>query len=722
MSTADPESGQLIAWRGRALEQQLPEAAFPAGSGAPSLVYLCATMLIAAAAIFGFAVYDRGGVPRAVQDSQRDVVSEVARTMNISATRAGTDLDRVIDGLRKPPVPADAALLSKVVSDRVTWSGAAILQTATRQSVAANGVVIPPEVLPNPLPAEATVAVLTADGPALLKIAALDGQRTLVALEPLLMRNLRLNPSARHGVFMITPDGAATLMQGVSAVDSAHLSQVLAGLAGSQRSQSHAVMVKEWPDRQLVVSSAPIGDTGIVVVSVIVAGVTGGTSLRHGVVLGASLLLVAFLAFLLMRAFLVAPVRMLLAQAKADACGVFTATRRTLRTREAFRIAQALAVVSGAGLRGKRWRPSTMQGLALAALVALAWPAVAIGTTVRAPQPKLPEQLFYDEESRAEAVGNVFANALDAGQQTVDRVALGNAKADPAKYGSILEKGLADEYRFRGMYLVDRTGAVVKSAGRKSLRSPQPVPGEAGVRIDPQVRRLPVIYAFRLLDSGYSVVGEFDIDYLLGVMRRNDGRARVVDSQLRTVLDSTGYQAFQPLSGDAVRAVAIDALAGGTVRGQRTTGGQPTLLAAAGLTNPPSVAHLEWVVVVERNPVSLQLPQVVMNRWTLLVSAAVVGILALTFAWQFFIFVWPLRRLAMAAERIRGGEFDDPVPPQRHDDVGAIAMCLEICRQVRHTGSVRFGGAIRLRGSEDDFTAVYPRFPTQRGAGKAAKV
>jgi len=714
--------GQVIVWRRRALEQQLPQAAFPAGSGAPSLVYLCVTMMVAAAAVLGFAVYDRRDVPNAVHDSQRDLVAEVARTISINSGHAGTELDRVIGTLRKPPIPAEAEVLSRVVGDRVTWSGAAIVQTGSRQTLAASGVPVPVELLPTPLPGDTTVAVVTSDGPALIRVASLDAQRTLVALQPLLMRNLRLNPAARHGVFMITADGRATLMQGVSAVDAEHLPKLVEGLAGSRRSGSRTIAVKEWPDQQVVVSSAPIGDTGIVVVSMIVAAVSDGTSLGHGLLLGLTLMVTAILSFLLMRMSLVGPLNMLLRQAKSDACGAPTVERRSLRIAETYRIAQALAVVSGGGLRGRRWRPTVTQGLAVAGLMALVWPAVAVVSTFKAPQPAVPEQLLYDEEGRAEAVGSVIGNALDSGLQTVSRIVLANTKAEPAAFEPILQQGLATEYRFRGMYLVDSTGKVLHSAGRESLRSQRPLPGEAGIRIDRSVDRLPVIYAFRIADNGRAVVGEFDVDYLLGVVRQVDGRARVVDSDLHTVLDSAGYRAFQPLTGEAARRVAIDAMAGGTVRAGRSAGGQPALLAAASLTSPPTVAHLEWVVVVERNPMSLQLPQVMMNRWTVLMACAVAGIVALTLAWQYFIFVSPLRRLAAAADRIRGGSFDEPVPPQRHDDIGAIAMCLEICRQVRHTGSARFGGAIRLRGSEEDFTAVYPRFPSQRGTNRTAKV
>jgi hypothetical protein len=51
------------------------------------------------------------------------------------------------------------------------------------------------------------------------------------------------------------------------------------------------------------------------------------------------------------------------------------------------------------------------------------------------------------------------------------------------------------------------------------------------------------------------------------------------------------------------------------------------------------------------------------------------------------------------------GSLDDPISPRRHDEIGAVAACLEICRQVATHGSARLAGAIRLRGDHHDFTA-----------------
>ena len=51
-----------------------------------------------------------------------------------------------------------------------------------------------------------------------------------------------------------------------------------------------------------------------------------------------------------------------------------------------------------------------------------------------------------------------------------------------------------------------------------------------------------------------------------------------------------------------------------------------------------------------------------------------------------------------------------------HDEVGAVAMCLEICRQARVHGAERLAGAVRLRGGSADHTTVLSRVPEQRGS------
>ncbi|HEX2774288.1 MAG TPA: HAMP domain-containing protein [Micromonosporaceae bacterium] len=711
---------QLVAWRRRALDQQLPTAAFPAGSGKPSLVYLWVTMFLGAAIVLGFALNHQRGVPPAVVESQQDNVSKVASSIQLTAQNSIEDLDRLI-ATRSPSTP-DPELLKQVVADGKTWSGAAVVETPSRRPLATHGTGLPIELLPPTLAVDHAVPITTADGPFLVHGTALDSSRTLLAMHRVTMNDLRLNPEARQGVFVITPDGKNTLLQGVNAVDQVHLPVVFQRVAQSASSEGYPVRVTEWPDKQLVVASAPVGETGAKVTSLIVAEVAGGTSTKQGFLLGLTLLATAVPSFLLMRAALVRPVRTLLRQAKADACGDRRIKRPRLRVGEAHRIARALALTSGGpespSPPRRRWRPTVMHALAAATVLALLWPAAALATTLRAPAPPLPDQLVRDEESRAEAASNLLGNALNNGLQTVIRISEAEV-TDPAHVTPVLERELADKRRFRGLYLVDPSGSVVSSAGREPLRS-EPLHGEAGIDLDDKSARVPVVYAFRVAANGFAVVGEYDIDYLLEIMREVDGHARVVDKDLRTVFDSEGFRAFQELQGSA-REAAREALQGGAVGRAETSNGSPALIAAASLAKPNTVTSLKWSVVVEQDLASLRVPESDGRRWTLLVAGAAVGAVVLTQVWQYCIFARPLRRLAKAADEISNGSVEAPIPPQRHDDIGALAMCLEICRQVQHAGSTRLGGATRMRGTEEDRTAVLTHVPQQPAVDRAAQ-
>lgn len=712
-----PESGpktqvlstdQLVAWQWRALGQQLPTARFPAGSAAPALVYLWTTMFVAVATVLGFAVFDRDDVPPAVRESQQDLMLKVAHSLTLSVTAADDVFDQAADALRGGAPATAASITGLIGEDATSWAGAAIIAPSTRKPLAAAAEVVPLDLIPGGALNEGDTPVMTSDGPAIIRATVVGQDRILVGVQPVRIRNLQLNPDARHGVYVLARDGKNYLAQGVDAVPASHRQELFKGMAHLKYSRSETIRVKEWTTQALVVSAAPAADTGFVVASVVVADITSGTSQLHGLFLAVVVMLMAGLAYLLMRASLVNPLRQLLRQAKLDASGAVTKTRRLLRTREAYRVAQALAVSAETRIHGRRRRPTVLQGLMLAAIVALLGPLFAVAVAVGQPDANVPVQLNRDEESRVEAISATLGNALDSGGHTVSRL----ARTQPAATGDTAAKALRDaldaNHRLRGAYLVEADGTVATSAGRPSLRTRQPLPGQGGVLLDPAVDRLPVVYAYQVRPDGRAFVAEFDIDYLLGLMRSADGRAVVTDPDLRTILDSDGYRALRPLRDATQREAAVAALAGNTISRSKDVDGRPALVAASAVTTP-SVAHLEWVVVLDRNANSLQLPSMLERRWALLMAAAVVAILVVTLIWQYFIFVRPLRRLATAADRIVVGDFDDPVTPQRHDDVGAIAMCLEICRQVRHTGSARFGGAVRLRGPAANFTAVLPR-------------
>jgi hypothetical protein len=87
------------------------------------------------------------------------------------------------------------------------------------------------------------------------------------------------------------------------------------------------------------------------------------------------------------------------------------------------------------------------------------------------------------------------------------------------------------------------------------------------------------------------------------------------------------------------------------------------------------------------------------------------------FGWHYFVLLVPLRRLAADADRLVAGDSGTVISPCRPDEIGAVAVCLEVSRQGMRHGPARLGGAVRLRGTETDQTMVMP----QIGAGAGGR-
>jgi HAMP domain-containing protein len=209
---------------------------------------------------------------------------------------------------------------------------------------------------------------------------------------------------------------------------------------------------------------------------------------------------------------------------------------------------------------------------------------------------------------------------------------------------------------------------------------------------------------------------------------------------MRSVLDTGGFIAFSPMRDGAVRAAsaavlspdhaapapksdrrvvvasalgdvpaggesagAARAIRSGVAAGHAAPGGQP---AAPAPTSPSSA--LGWVVVVSLDISDMALPknQALHVAWLLTVLAITVALA--TWAWHYTIFARPLETLAAAAERLTAGDHNAPITPERFDDIGALAMCLEVCRQAYLDGSERLAGAPRLRTILGEHTVVLP--------------
>jgi HAMP domain-containing protein len=210
---------------------------------------------------------------------------------------------------------------------------------------------------------------------------------------------------------------------------------------------------------------------------------------------------------------------------------------------------------------------------------------------------------------------------------------------------------------------------------------------------------------------------------LRSVLNRVHGDVHVIDHRMRSMLDTGGFIPFREVHDNGVRAAASAALSpDGTASAPKSTRrvvvasvvGDGAVPAAAGTGTATAVPKspagtLGWVVVVSRDVGDLVLPttQALHVAWLLMVLAVTVAVVG--WGWQYTVFVRPLKALAAAAERVTDGDHQTPITPERFDEIGALAMCLEVCRQTRSEGSERLAGAVRLRGAGQDYTLVMPR-------------
>jgi hypothetical protein len=122
-------------------------------------------------------------------------------------------------------------------------------------------------------------------------------------------------------------------------------------------------------------------------------------------------------------------------------------------------------------------------------------------------------------------------------------------------------------------------------------------------------------------------------------------------------------------------------------------------------------------VVAEQAVGDLALPANSLRRASLVLGGAAGFLAVIALGWHYFVLLVPLRRLAAAADRMADGDTETVISPHRPDEIGAVASCLEICRQVRVHGPARLGGAERLRGTGAPPTVVVRRPPNRRKSG-----
>ena len=698
----------IVAWRRRALEQQLPDARFPGGITAPGLVMLAGLMLTVVLVLVSFALTGGMSVPGAVVDTQRGLVRQFTRTLELGVERSVATLGVHANEAKATPTPDLKALVKEITAPESGWIGAIVMDPVSREVAAVQG-----ESFDVPAAVDhdrRMVAGQFIEGePRLIVCVPLNDSQVLCGMTPVLARSLRLNPEAQHGISVGLATGETLLLQGIDQTDQADRERIRSALTQATQSNGTVTVQGEADGngKALLVTGRAIGGTGLVVVSTIREPLISGGSLRQGLIPAALLGLVALVSLTWTWLTLVRPMKRLVNQAKANASGQ-SSTHRTLKApSEMARISAALA-----GDSPRHRGLPVLAHLVAIGVLGMVWSAGMVLHYGRQ-QVTTPAQVLSDEAARIESTSHALSASLVTGLEEIillhGQVSANNIDAARSDF----ERLISRDRRLRGVYLVDASGKTVLSVGREALRKPGQLPGEGGLRLDTVEGRMPVIYAYQAKVGGTAVVGEFDVEYLTGVLRAMGGEVKVVDSELRTILDSSGFVAFQGLTGNGLREAAMVSLAGQTstnvihVSGSQIGGKR--LVASASVSELAPVAHLEWVMLSQRQLTSLDLPATMRYRTATLAAGVVIGIVLFTLGWQYFALLRPLRALARQADSISSGELDHPILMRRHDEIGAVAACLEVCRQVAQHGDFRLGGAVRLRGKGDDFTAVIPR-------------
>lgn len=270
---------------------------------------------------------------------------------------------------------------------------------------------------------------------------------------------------------------------------------------------------------------------------------------------------------------------------------------------------------------------------------------------------------------------------LDQLARTLDDVGL--------ESNSGIERLLADlvdgHGRYRVVYVIDRSGAIVASVGEGS--DPRLVAEEAfgGSGIAAPVERsdVPVIPQYAVAPGGdLAVVGHYDHEFMRFAMElARPGEAWVVDDDGRIISASGPFLPFAELPRRSLRDAADSASAGRA--GTSQTGGSfdsDEIVSFAPVEGSGPAGQLGWSVVTSRRVPTMSLPEVDARRQGFVAGVIAFALVLGVFGWLWLIVVRPILRLQKEAERLAYGDLSTPVELIRYDEIGLIARALERIR------------------------------------------
>ncbi|KAA9165533.1 HAMP domain-containing protein [Amycolatopsis acidicola] len=687
------------------LARRLPEGRFPSGVAAPTIVVIVLLVVLTTLTVFLLRVPADPGPPAAAVDAQQRLTASVASGVGASAAEASGDLRTL--AARGAELDRD---LPGVLATHSSWRGVAVVGP-DHAAIASAGRPLQLSALPGVLDGPVLVP-LAADGrlPVLLAVPAGEG-RMLAAAVDLRPLDVDLDSNAGETLAFGNTSGTVLLSRGaasskLSESNRAALQSALRSAAANNEGTTPvgADMLLAYAPVVSDRFSAPL-DMGVATLMHVPDEVIPSqwTGLVAAVVLAGVTLFVATV----LSGALVVPIRRLRASALAVASGSLETDFRHGGPREIRTIAAALHALR-TRLRASedkhresgRGFPATV-AVVLASAAILGWSGwmlLAFGGA----DAEVPESVLRAERLQTAATTQGVQRSLNDAVADIRGVAA-VATGEPAALQPMLDAMVTGHPRYRSAYLVDSAGEVTVKAGRDPMRGTAPVPGEPGLKQENTSGRLPIVYASAPVAGQESrLVAELDVDHLITLLHRGTGQVRLVDDGWRTIASTRGYLAFEAVDEPVLRTAAAQAR-DRVVSLVGEVGGSRAVATAEPLTGSYS-SSLKWTVVQHQRAGELPLAGNDIRRGAQLVALLGIGIATLLFGWHYFVVVVPLRRVARIATRVAGEHGrGEVVYPERADQIGTIASCLDICRQALDDAR-RLGRDRRPRGAATDRT------------------
>ncbi|MFJ8909952.1 hypothetical protein [Amycolatopsis sp. NPDC102389] len=725
------------------LRDQIPEAGFPRGVGVASVTTFVLLLMITAftalylstAGPLSLLRTDPGGqVPDEVTAGRRHATTALAQALATSATSAAGDLRVAMDSGVFDDT-GDNAVLARLGETYPDWRGIAVFDPAAKKVVATHGEPVAVENLRDVDITNLTVRPIArpGDSPLVLTALPLTGARAgrlLVVSTPLRGISAELGKGIVRQIRLVTPDGAVLSSSGAEVPGTDSVSQDLLGRAAAAAAAGESGVLTgdaatdpAKPGQQVapVVAYAPItsdgtaGSLGLAAVTLSRFPVEPVPLRWPGLIPAAALLVLAVAGFVLLRGAVVNPILRLRADALAVAAGSLDEPVRQSRIREVNRLTRAVERYRSKLARRRprdKVKPmlSAQLVVAMVTIALLGW-SVAVAATLGRQHATVSPTVLSEYGGRVTHAAETLRRSLAQGLGDLRSVARLGATVPPDRLDGMLGRLAENESRFRSVYVADAEGAVLHQEGRESLRDPGKLPDGWGIRQHNTSGRVPVVYAFaHLPDSGKVLVGEYDIPRMASVLDPAGGRVRVVDEGKRTIADTQGYLAFSELT-DAVLVKNIATAQSGEEAREST---DSSLVVASRLAAEGSVAALKWVVVADQPIGSLGVADNTVRSGARVAALLAAVVALMLFAWHLLVVVLPLRRVAESAVPIaKGVGMGAVVYPQRQDEIGTIASCVEICRQALTDGKTRLGEVRRPVGAATDETKLIQRIEAE---------